>query len=196
MANIAYIRVSTEEQNEERQIQQMPPNIDKFFADHSSGKSCDGRPALKDCLAYLRDGDTLYVESISRFARNTRDLLSMVEELQRKGVEFVSLKERVDTTTPQGRFILTIWGAMAEMEREQILERQREGIEIARKKGVYTGRKPISVDERALKRVVERWRRGDITAREAMRCMGLKSATFYRRVHQLDEQLRDREGNA
>ena len=94
---------------------------------------------------------SIVVESISRIARNTRDLLSIVSELTEKGVEFVSLKENIDTTTPQGRFMLTVFGALAELERENILERQREGIEIAKSEGKYKGRKPIDYDEAQMK---------------------------------------------
>ena len=83
------------------------------------------------------------VESISRFARNTKDLLELVEQLTAKGVEFISQKESIDTSTPTGEFVLTIFGAVAELEREYILQRQREGIAIAKEQGKYTGRKPV-----------------------------------------------------
>ena len=83
------------------------------------------------------------VESISRFARNTKDLLELVEQLTAKGVEFISQKESIDTSTPTGKFMLTIFGAVAELEREYILQRQREGIAIAKEQGKYTGRKPV-----------------------------------------------------
>ncbi|MDR3836160.1 MAG: recombinase family protein, partial [Agathobaculum sp.] len=86
--------------------------------------------------------DTVIVESISRFARNTRDLLDLVERLTQKHVEFVSRKETIDTTTPTGKFMLTVFAAVAELEREYILQRQRENIAIAKTKGKYTGRKP------------------------------------------------------
>lgn len=125
------------------------------------------------------------VESISRIARNTRDLLSIVSELTEKGVEFVSLKESIDTTTPQGRFMLTVFGALAELERENILERQREGIEIAKNEGKYKGRKPVAFDTAAFKKVCARWRAGEITAIAAMNEMGLKPNTFYRRVKEM-----------
>ena len=88
-------------------------------------------------MSFVRTGDTVIVESISRIARNTRDLLTIISSLTEKGVEFVSLKESIDTTTPHGRFMLTVFGALAELERESILERQREGIEIAKAEGKY-----------------------------------------------------------
>lgn len=182
MAKVAYLRCSTQHQSTMRQEIQMPADIDKTFVEKVSGKSIQEREQLKACLAYLREGDTLYVESISRFARNTRDLLTMVEELNQKKVGFVSLKEQIDTQTPQGKFVLTIWGAMAEMEREQILERQREGIEIAKANGAYKGRQPIKVDEKHFEKVVKMWKDGDITAVEAMKRLDLKPNTFYRRV--------------
>lgn len=188
MANIAYIRCSTEKQDTLRQEIQMPPCVEKTFIEKVSGKSREGREQLKACMEYLREGDTLYVESISRFARNTRDLLAMVEELNSKGVAFVSLKENIDTKTPQGKFILTIWGAMAEMEREQILERQREGIAIAKEKGVYKGRKPIEVDDKMFNFVMKMWKNKEITAVEAMKRLNLKANTFYRRAKEWEER--------
>ena len=94
-------------------------------------------------MSFVRTGDTVIVESISRIARNTRDLLSIITELTEKGVEFVILKENIGTTTPQGRFMLTVFGALAELERENILERQREGIEIAKSEGKYKGRRKM-----------------------------------------------------
>ena len=117
------------------------------------------------------------------FARNTRDLLELVEQLTAKGVEFVSQKESIDTTTPTGKFMLTIFGAVAELEREYILQRQREGIEIAKQKGKYAGRKPISHPD--FDRVTKSWRRGEITAVEAMMRLNMKPSTFYRKVRQL-----------
>lgn len=186
MAKVAYIRVSTEHQNTELQYNAMPADIDKFFEEKISGKSKD-RPQLKECLKYLREGDELYVYSISRFARNTRDLLEMVEDLTARGVEFISLHESVDTRTPQGKFILTVWGAMAEMERGQLLERQADGIAAAKARGVYTGRQPIKVNEAEFKKVISVWKAGEITAREAMKRLSLKPNTFYRRVKELEK---------
>ena len=131
-------------------------------------------------MEYVRRGDTVIVESISRFARNTRDLLELVEKLTAKGVEFVSLKEAIDTTTPTGKFMLTIFGAVAELEREYILQRQREGIDIAKAQGKYAGRKPITHPD--FDRVIAQWRRGEITAVAAMKRLDMTSSTFYRKV--------------
>lgn len=91
-------------------------------------------------MQFVRRGDVVIVESISRFARNTKDLLNLIEDLSAKDVTFISKKEAIDTTTPSGKFMLTVFGAVAELEREYILQRQREGIEIAKKQGKYKGR--------------------------------------------------------
>ena len=183
MAKIGYIRVSTEEQNTARQEHQLK-DVDRVYIEKISGKSTN-RPELKKMMEYVRQGDTVVVESISRFARNTKDLLSLVDELKNKGVAFISLKESIDTNTPQGQFMLTVFGALAQLERENILQRQREGIEIAKAEGKYKGRQPIEVDENAFKEVCKEWRAGNITAVEAMRRVDLKPNTFYRRVKEI-----------
>lgn len=179
---IGYIRVSTQEQNTIRQEVLMESlGVDEVYIDHMSGKNTN-RPELQRMMEYVRRGDTVIVESISRFARNTRDLLELVERLTAKGVEFVSKKEAIDTTTPTGKFMLTIFGAVAELEREYILQRQREGIAIAKEQGKYTGRKATQPSD--FERVVGQWRRGELTAVEAMRKLKMSKTTFYRRVKQ------------
>ena len=115
---IGYVRVSTQEQNTIRQERMMESlGVDELYIDKASGKNAQ-RPELQKMIQYVRKGDTVVVESISRFARNTRDLLELVERLTAKQVEFVSQKEAIDTTTPTGKFMLTIFGAVAELERE------------------------------------------------------------------------------
>ena len=177
---IGYIRVSTTDQNTARQELLMTElGVEKVFIDRISGKNTD-RPELIRMMGFVRQGDCVVVESISRFARNTKDLLELVEQLTAKGVEFVSKKEAIDTTTPTGKFMLTIFGAVAELEREYILQRQAEGIAIAKEQGVYKGRKPIVRPE--FENVVSLWRQGSITAVEAMNRLNMKPSTFYRKV--------------
>lgn len=177
---IGYIRVSTQEQNTIRQEVLMHElGVDEIYIDRMSGKNTN-RPELQKMMAYVRRGDTVIVESISRFARNTCDLLELVERLSEKGVEFVSKKEAIDTTTPTGKFMLTVFGAVAELDREYILQRQREGIAIAKAQGKYTGRKAIQPPN--FDRVVEQWRNGEITAAEAMRILKMSKTTFYRKI--------------
>lgn len=183
---IGYIRVSTQEQNTIRQEVLMKLlGVDEVYIDRMSGKNTN-RPELQRMMGYVRRGDTVIVESISRFARNTRDLLELVERLTAKGVEFVSKKEAIDTTTPTGKFMLTIFGAVAELEREYILQRQREGIAIAKEQGKYTGRKAKQLPD--FYRVVAQWRKGEITAVEAMRTLKMSKTTFYRRVKALSSE--------
>lgn len=185
MAKIGYVRCSTEEQNEARQVLMMKEQeIGQVFVDKASGKNTD-RPGLKKLLDYVRPGDTVVVESISRLARSTRDLLTIVAELTERNVEFVSLKESIDTHTAQGQFMLTVFGAMAELERANILQRQKEGIAIAKAEGKYTGRKRIDVDAEQMQAVCAQWRAGELTAVAAMAELGMKPNTFYRRVKEL-----------
>lgn len=181
---LGYIRVSTEEQNEARQTKALLERgveEENLFLDKKSGKNTD-REQLNALLTFCRKGDTVITESISRIARNTKDLLSIVDTLTKKGVHFVSLKESIDTSTPQGKFMLTVFGAMAELERENILERQREGIAIAKEKGLYQGKPKMEIDRAKFEEVVREWRADNITATEAMRRLNLKPNTFYRRV--------------
>lgn len=146
MSNVAYVRVSTVEQNESRQLEGLNKyNIDKWFTEKVSGKDTN-RPQLQALLDYVREGDTVYIHDFSRLARSTKDLLEIVEYLNNKGVHLVSNKENIDTSTPTGKLMLTMIGAIAEFERQNMLERQREGIAIAKKEGKYKGRKEVKVD--------------------------------------------------
>lgn len=177
---IGYIRVSTLEQNTIRQEVLMSElGVTDVYIDKSSGKNIE-RTELRKMLDFVRQGDTVIVESISRFARNTKDLLELVDILNSKGVTFISKKEAIDTTTPTGKFMLTIFGAVAELEREYILSRQKEGIEIAKTQGKYIGRKPKIYPE--FDTLVTKWKSGEITATEAMRRLNMKPTTFYRKI--------------
>lgn len=182
---VFYIRCSTEEQNEERQLQSATEvNADKVFIDKASGKNTD-RKSFKEMMKFVREGDTVICSDISRIARNTKDLLNIIEELNNMQVDFISLKENIDTSTPQGKFMLTVFGAMAELERESILQRQREGIAIAKAKGKYKGRQKIKIDEEKFKELCAEWREGKRTAVSIQREMNITSQTFYRRVKEL-----------
>ena len=180
---IGYVRVSTEEQNTARQeIMLRELGVDELFVDRASGKNAD-RPELNRMMNFVRRGDTVIVESISRFARNTRDLLDLVERLTEKQAEFVSRKEAIDTTTPTGKFMLTVFAAVAELEREYILQRQREGIAIAKQQGKYRGRPPKAYPD--FERIAARWQKGEITAVQAMKQLGMSKTRFYERVKRL-----------
>jgi DNA invertase Pin-like site-specific DNA recombinase len=154
--------------------------VERVFTEKVSGKNLN-RPQLKAMMSVLRGGDTVVVESYSRLARNTKDLLTIVENLRDKGVTFVSQKEKLDTSTPQGQLMFTIFAGLAQFERDCTLQRQREGIAIAKEQGKYKGRKPISTPDN-WNDIIKLWKTGDITARTAQRKLSLKPATFYRMV--------------
>ncbi len=180
---IGYIRISTTDQNTARQeVLMQELGVEQVYIDRMSGKNTD-RPELKRMMNYVREGDVVIVEAISRFARNTKDLLELVEQLTEKQVEFISKKEAIDTTTPTGKFMLTVFGAVAELEREYILQRQKEGIAVAKQNGVYKGRKPI--EHPRFNEIVAIWQGGDITAVEAMKRLDMKPSTFYRVLLQI-----------
>ena len=138
---VGYIRVSTVEQHEDRQVKDLTENakVSKVFIDKLSGKDTN-RPQLNAMIDYVREGDTVVVSEYSRLARSTRDLIDIIETLQNKGVTVISMKEKLDTSTPQGEFMLTVFAGIATLERKLTLQRQREGIAIAKANGKYKGR--------------------------------------------------------
>lgn len=185
---IGYARVSTEEQNEARQLQSFEgysEKIKKVFIDKLSGKNTK-RPQLQAMLNYVREGDVVVVSDFSRLARSTKDMLQIVQELTDKGVGLISLKEQVDTDTPQGRFMLTVFAALAELERETILQRQREGIAIAKQEGKYRGRTPIPFNEERFRAECKKWRNGEQTAVTTMKKLDIKRNRFYQIVKKLE----------
>ena len=164
---VGYVRVSTAEQNPARQMELMKSlGVEKVYHEKRSGKNTD-RPQFNEMLSFLRDGDTLYVE------------------LTERGVNLVSEKEKFDTSTPQGKFVLTVFAALAEFERESILERQREGIEIAKSEGKYKGRKPIPANERFFT-VANAWAAGKIPLKDAIKESGMSHSTFFRKCKQYE----------
>lgn len=145
--HLSYIRVSGIDQNEQRQIEAMRKySIDKWFIEKISAKDTN-RPKLQELLEFAREGDTIHIHDFSRLARSTKDLLGIVELLTQKGVALVSNKENIDTSTPTGRLMLTMIAAINEFERTNLLERQREGIAIAKREKKYKGRKAIKITD-------------------------------------------------
>lgn len=177
---VAYVRVSTEEQNEARQVEALKAHeIEKWFIEKLSGKDME-RPQLRAMLDYVREGDTVYVHDFSRLARSTKDLLSIVEQLQAKKVEFYSDKERIDTSTPTGKLMLTMIAAIAEFERQTLLDRQREGIAIAKANGAYKGRKRIEV--RDFGKHYDRYMRREISKAGIAKELGISRPTVDRLI--------------
>ena len=174
--NIAYVRVSTLEQNEARQREALKNyNIDKWFIEKASGKDTN-RPKLKEMLEYVREDDTVYVEEFSRLGRSTADLLATVKAIEDAGAKFKSLKENFDTSTPAGRLQMTMMAAIAEFERAMILERQREGIAIAKREGKYKGRKAVSVPN--IGEYYDRYMRRDGTKTSIARELNISRTTL------------------
>lgn len=185
---IGYVRVSDREQNTARQEVLMDQlKVDKVFIDRTTGKNKD-RPNLKEMLSYVRKGDMVIVESISRFARNTKDFLELTEKLESMGVKFISQKESIDTDTPAGKFMLTVFGAMAQLERENILLRQAEGIAIAKTEGKYKGRKPKELVD--FLQIYEEWKSEKITAVTASKALNISRSTFYRKVKEYERTVK------
>jgi DNA invertase Pin-like site-specific DNA recombinase len=184
MAKYGYIRVSSIDQNEDRQLDLMsalgiPPGC--IYTEKQSGKDAK-RLQLQTLMATVKHDDTIIVESISRFARNTRDLLDLVEQLTNKGVKFVSQKEHIDTTTPTGKFMLTVFGAVAELERSYIRQHQAEGIASAKARGKHLGR-PIKKAPEGFAELVKLWEQKEIPFSKVLdECGGICAATFYRRL--------------
>ena len=153
--NVAYIRVSTVEQNEQRQLEAMKDKkIEKYFVEKQSAKDMS-RPKLQEMLDFVREGDTVYIHDFSRLARSTTDLLNIVDILNKKKVHLVSNKENLDTTTPTGKLMLTMIAAISQFERENLLERQREGIQIAKNAGKYKGRQKKKIDKKLFEELLE-----------------------------------------
>ena len=174
---IGYIRVSTLDQNPDRQLEGV--QVGKVFIDKASGKDTQ-RPQLEALLNYVREGDTLVVHSMDRLARNLDDLRRMVQQLTGRGVRIEFVKESLTFTgedSPMANLLLSVMGAFAEFERALIRERQREGISLAKQRGVYRGRKKALSDSRLeeLRRRVEAREPKAALARE----FGISRATLY-----------------
>ena len=180
---IGYIRVSSIEQNTESQKSLLGNvGMDKLFEEKLSGKNT-ARPQLQMMLDYVREGDTVYVKDLSRLARNTKDLLDIVEYLNNKGVGLFSIKESIDTTSNFGKLMITFLGAIYEFERANLLERQRDGIAVAKKQGKYKGRKQVPKPAN-FKEVYQKWLNRQITSISAIRELNISEYAFYKFVRE------------
>lgn len=187
--NIGYVRVSTVEQNEERQLEGLKSyKIDKWFTEKVSGKDTN-RPKLKEMIEFAREGDTIFIWDFSRLSRSVKDLLDIVEQLQSKKIYLRSIKENLDTSTPTGMLMLTMIGAINQFERANLLERQKEGIAIAKREGKYMGRKKIEYPEN-WEDVYNKWKQREITGTTAMEILKLKRNTFYKLVKEYEGEDR------
>lgn len=187
--NIGYIRVSTTEQNTDRQYAAFKAagvEIEQFYEDKESGKNMD-RKALKEMLKFVRKGDTVHVESISRLGRSLQDLIDIIEQFNQKGVQFRSLKEsKIDTTSPAGLLIFNIFAVLSEFERGCIKERQAEGIAAAKAAGKRLGR-PAKAMPKGFPAAYKKWKAGEATAAATWRILGLTKSTFYKLAKEYEE---------
>ena len=184
--NYAYIRVSSKEQNEARQLKALGKyTIDLFFSEKISGADLE-RPALKDLISVLKSGDTVYIADFSRLARSTYDLLTLIKLFEKNGINLFSDKEKLDMSTPQGKLIVTILSAVNEFEREITKERQAEGIAIAKAQGKYKGRKKMEYDHALFADCKNRCDRGEITKKEFAEIMGVSRRTLYNMLAEVD----------
>lgn len=188
---IGYARVSTLEQNIERQeVALRKLGCERVFIDKMSGKNID-RPQFNTMMSFVRDGDTLIVSEYNRLSRSTKDLLATIEELETRGVTVKSIKENLDTGTPQGKLILTIFAGLAEFERTLMLQRQAEGIERAKLAGKYKGRKHKEYDKDLLKEVLDGLADESLTVTKAAELLGVTRPTVYKLLNREKETQRN-----
>lgn len=181
---IGYVRVSSIDQNNARQKEALKKyNIERLYEEKASGKDME-RPELKSMLDFVREGDTVVVHDLSRLARNTKDLLTIVEDLKDRGITLISNKENLDTSTPTGRLMITMIGAIYEFERENLLERQREGIAIAKAKGKYKGRKKIKIPESRFNDLYIRYQKGEISKKQMAEALEISRPTLDKIIKQ------------
>ena len=181
MARIGYVRVSTVDQNTARQeviMEQL--GVEKLFMEKASGKNLE-RSQLTAMLDYVREGDTLVVESLNRLSRSLRDFLNILDMLEQKGVTLHSQKEFVDTSTPSGRLMVNIFASVNQFDREAMLERQAEGIAAAKVAGKYNGRKPIDIDMDDFRYLCKKVKSGNMTVNQVCRRLGISRTTYYRK---------------
>ncbi|MDO4178854.1 MAG: recombinase family protein [Phascolarctobacterium sp.] len=191
MANVLYLRVSSKQQDLIRQkyvFEKQNIIFDKVFEEKISAKDTN-RPKFKEMMDWLREGDVLYVESFSRLARNTRDLLDIVDKLKNKEVKIVSLKEDFDTDSSHGKMILGIFALLYSFERECMLERQKEAFEARRAANLPVGRPRVRMSE-SFGKNYHRWKTGEITATQCMKEENLSRTTFYKLVKDYEKENR------
>jgi DNA invertase Pin-like site-specific DNA recombinase len=182
---VAYVRVSTVEQNEARQLEALKKyDIEKWYTEKVSGKDTN-RPKLQEMLDFVREGDTVYIHDFSRLARSTKDLLEILEELTAKGVTLISNKENLDTGTATGKLMLTVIAAINEFERQNLLERQKEGIEIAKKEGKFKGGQVKQIDDAAFNAAYEKYKNRELNKTQFAAALKISRPT-------LDKLLKDK----
>ena len=175
-----YARVSRDTQNLDRQIDILKKyGVDKIYNEKMTGTKKD-RPELNKLLDRMSEGDTVVIESLSRLGRSTKDLIELTELFKNKGVNLVSLKENIDTTTSTGKLLFTLMSAIAQFERDVIADRTREGLQAARARGRKGGRPRVNVDD--IRKAVKLYRTTQYTIKEIEELTGVKRSTLYRNL--------------
>ena len=184
---VAYVRVSSVDQNESRQREALAQyDIEKWYEEKISARDMN-RPQLQEMLRFVREGDTVYIHDFSRLARSTKDLLEIMDELSERNVSLVSHKESLDTSSPTGKLMVTMIAAINEFEREVILDRQREGIAIAKREGKYKGRQPKKIDQELFEELKAKYYRREINKVQWAKLLGVTRPTLDRILKQTDK---------
>jgi len=177
-----YARVSTEQQNLDRQLDMLQKyGVDFIYNEKMTGTKRN-RPELEKLLERLTEGDTVVVESLSRLGRSTKDLIWLMETFNAKDVNLVSLKESIDTTTSTGKLLFTLMSALAQFERDVLADRTKEGLAAARTRGRKGGRKPIDSD--SVRKAVKLYNTGQYTVSEITELTGVRKTTLYKNLHE------------
>lgn len=175
-----YARVSTEQQCLDRQLDMLEKyGVDKIYNEKMTGTKRN-RPELEKLMERLTEGDTVVVESLSRLGRSTKDLIWLMETFNSKGVNLVSLKESIDTTSSTGKLLFTLMSALAQFERDVLADRTREGLAAAKARGRKGGRPPANSE--SVKRAVKLYRTGEYTAKEIYELTGVRKTTLYKNL--------------
>ena len=177
-----YARVSTDQQNLDRQIDMLQKyGVDYLYNEKMTGTKRN-RPELEKLLERLTEGDTVVVESLSRLGRSTKDLIWLMETFNTKGVNLVSLKESIDTTTSTGKLLFTLMSALAQFERDVLADRTREGLAAARARGRKGGRRPV--DKEAVRKAVKLYKTKQYTVSEITELTGVRKTTLYKNLQE------------
>lgn len=180
---IGYARVSKEEQILDRQIDQLTEyGIERIIQEKYTGTKKD-RPGMEQLMQTIRSGDTVVVESISRLGRNTLDILNFLQHLEKENVEFISLKEKMDTSTPTGKAMLQMMSVIAELERNLLAERVKEGIHASRRRGKAIGRPKIPQEK--LNLAMRMYKSGEYSIKEILESNTISQGTLYREINKL-----------
>ena len=183
---IAYARVSTNQQDLARQLDMLEEHgYDKLIQEKFTGTT-KKREGLEELLKWAEPGDTIVVESISRLGRNTIDILQMVEDFDKRGINFVSLKEKIDGNTPSGKAMVGMFAVMAQLERDLLVQRVQEGLTASKKRGKRLGRP--QTDSSTVQQALGYYDTGNYTVAEIIKLTGISQGTLYRKINERKAQ--------